>query len=168
VNVSENAKENELEVLSDMTSIAADLLAEFDYEAYSDWKITGGGTIELVVERFDDLIAGGSIDFTVVVPYDKNICAVPTNDFDAVINQPDMKLVYDGVYNTTGSEGSALSIPEIVGKKLLLLIREGVAQHKVSSAPASAEYTWNNTVITLGTPVNPEQSERFLYLYRNY
>ena len=165
VNVSQNAKENELDVQSDMASVAMDLLASFDYNGYTDWKVGTGSGVELLREAFDDLVAGASIDFTITVPWNKDVCAIPTDD---VLNTEDMKLVYDTVYITTGSEGSTLSVPVLVGNKLLLVIRENSPLHKVSSAPASAEYTWNDVVITLGTPVNPETTERFLFLYRSY
>lgn len=168
VNVSENAKENELDVQSDMASIAMDLLAEFDYNGYTDWKVATSGNAELLREALDDMVAGASIDFSISIPWDKNICAVPTNDFDVVINQPDMKFVYDTTYISNGTEGSVLSVPILVGKKILLMIRENSPYHKVSSAPASSEYVWDNTIVTLGTPVNPEMPERFLFLYRNY
>jgi hypothetical protein len=168
VNVSANAKENELEVQSDMVSVALDLLAEFDHSSYSDWKITLTNPLTLVRENFDDLVAGVVIDFSVLVPFDKDTCAVPTDLLSGIINEDDMKFVYDVIYTSTGAEGSTLAIPELVGKKVLFATREYATIYKVSSSPASSEYTWNNTVVGLGTPVNPDGGERFLFLYRNY
>lgn len=168
VNTSKLAKENELDVQSDMLSIGLDLLAEFNHSNYTDWKISLSNSIVLVREEYDDLVAGVVVDFSVITPYNLDTCAVPTDELPSVINTDDMKLVYDVVYNTTGSEGSTLSVPEVVGKKVLLVVRENSPLYKVSASPASSEYTWNNTSFGLGTPVNPESSERFLILYRNY
>jgi hypothetical protein len=168
VNVSANAKENELDVQSDMLSIGMDLLAEFDHSLFTDWKVSLTNPVTLVMESLDDLVAGVMIDFTVSAPWDKDTCAVPTDELPTVINTDDMKEVYDIAYISDGTEGTTLSIPEIVGKKVILVIRENAPLHKVSISPISSEYTWNGTSIVLGVGVNPDGGERFLILYRNY
>lgn len=168
VNVSADAKENELDVQSDMLEVIKDVLAEMDHSNYTDWSISASNPVTILREEFDDLVAGVVIDISIRTPYTKDTCAVPTDELPAVINTDDMKLIYDVAYISDGTEDSTLSVPEIVGKKVVLVIRENAPLHKVSSAPASSEYTWNNTVIGLGTPVNPDGGERFLILYRNY
>lgn len=168
VNVSANAKENELDVQSDMLEVAKDLIAEMDHSSYNDWAVSASNPVTILREEFDDLVAGVVIDVSIRTPYTKDTCAVPTDELPAIINTDDMKLVYDLAYVSDMTEDSTLAIPEIVGKKVILVIRENAPLHKVSSAPASSEYTWNNTVIGLGTPVNPEMPERFVILYRNY
>lgn len=168
VNVSENTKENELDVFSDMLEIAKDIIAEMDSNTYYDWIISGSNPVTLVFEAFEDMVGGATIDFSVRTMYEKDVCAVPSDELPGVQNNEDMKPVYDVVYTTSGSEGSTLSIPEMVGKKVLFATRENVPIYKVSNSPASSEFVWNNTVVQLGTPVNPETPERFLFLYRNY
>lgn len=78
VNVSGDAKQNELEVQSDMMSVAEDLLALFDYSSYTDWKISQNNPAILVSEELDDMVAGAVVDFTISVQYLKDVCAVPT------------------------------------------------------------------------------------------
>lgn len=75
--VAHDAKKNTLDVQSDMASVAADLLAEFDFSNYTDWRISSPSTFALVREEFDDIIAGVVVDFTVQVPYEKDVCQIP-------------------------------------------------------------------------------------------
>ena len=78
VNVSNNAKENESEVWSDMVSVSEDLLALIDYSTYTDWRVTQSNPAFLVSEEFSDMNGGVSVDFTISVQYVKDVCAVPT------------------------------------------------------------------------------------------
>lgn len=168
VNVSARAKENELDVQSDMLSVGLDLLAEFDHSSFTDWKITLSNPVTLVREELDDLVAGAVFDFSVLVPYDKDTCAVPTETLPGIINQDDMKLVYDMKYVATGAEGTTVVPTEAVGKKVLLVIRENNPLHKVSNLPDSAEFTWDDAQIELNPLSTIQAGERFLILYRNY
>jgi hypothetical protein len=166
VHVSDDTKSNELDVQSDMLAIGEDLVSEFNHSSYTDWKVGPGITVTLVREEFDDMVAGAVLDFTVITPYGQDACVVPTDSLPGIINSDDMKLVYDTAYTATGAEGSTLAIPEIVGKKVVLIIRENAPLHKVSNNPISSEYTWNNTIVSLGAPTT--LNERYLILYRNY
>lgn len=166
VHVSEKSKQNEQDVISDMLSIAGDLLAELNHSSYTDWKVSLSNTIDTFRENRGDMVAGVTLSFSVSVPYGLDTCAVPTELVD-IINQEDMKLVYDEKYIATGSEGVTLNMPAIVGKKVLFVTRESAPIYKVSSSPGASEYVWDETSITLGAPVGIV-GERFLILYRNY
>lgn len=79
VNVSENAKDNELEVQSDMLSVAEDLIAQFDDSNYADWKVSLNNSVTFVKEDLDDMVAGVVIDISISYPYLRDRCAVPSN-----------------------------------------------------------------------------------------
>lgn len=166
VHVSADTNTNEQDVQSDMVSIAMDLLAQMNNGNYDDWRISADNTVQLFAENDNDMQAGCVIDFTVRFPYTQNICQIPTDITEYTPTDNDMKYVYDIKYTATGSEGATLSIPEIVGKKVLFVTRESSPIYKVSSAPISSEYTWNDTIMGLGAVTNP--GDRFLILYRNY
>lgn len=166
VHVSEDSKQNEQDVQSDMVSIAMDLFAQMNYGAYDDWKISADNNLQLVVENDNDLVAGCVLDFSISIMYSQNICQVPTDILNYIPTENDMKFLYDIEYIATGSEGTTLSIPDIEGKKILLITRGSAVIYKVSSSPSSSEYTWNDTIIGLGAATNT--NERFLILYRNY
>lgn len=166
VHVSEATKDNEQDVHSDMVSIAMDLLAQMNNGQFDDWAISSDNSLQLVVENDGDMFAGVTVDFTVRIMFEQNICQVPTDIIDYTPTDESMKFLYDVSYTATGSEGTTLSIPDIVGKKILFITRGSAIIYKTSSAPTSSEYMWNDTVITLGAATNP--NERFLILYRNY
>ncbi len=166
VHVSEETNDNEQDVHSDMVSIAMDLLAQFNNGNYDDWKISADNSLQLLSEHENDLIAGCVFDFSVRIMYEQNICQIPTDITNYIPTDTEMKYLYDETYVATGAEGTTLSIPAIVGKKVLFVTRGNAIIFKTSSGPASSEYTWNDTVIGLGAAANP--NERFLILYRNY
>lgn len=165
VNVSEDTKMNELDVQSDMISIAMDLVAEMNAGMFTDWALSTDNALQLFVEGDNDLHAGCYVDFSLRIIFTQNICQIPTEIIDGSPTDTDMK-VYDEEYIATGAEGTTLSIAAILGKKILLITRESSPIYKVSAMPGSTEFVWDNTIITLGLPTIANQ--RFLILYRNY
>lgn len=167
VHVSEDTKTNEEDVISDTASIIMDLLAQMNNGNYSDWKISPDNNLQFFVESENDLHAGCSVDISIRIMYEQNICQVPTDITEYIPTDNEMKLVYDTEYIATGNEGSLLIIAEVAAKKILLIIRENAPLHKVSNSPDSAEYSIaDGGPIQLGAVTTPGQ--RFLILYRNY
>lgn len=168
--VSEDTDLNVLDIQSDMLEIAKDFIAEINssqwQEVKYDWKASSENPIVFAQEVENDIVAGAIMDFSIIVPYVRDTCQVPTDNIGITPNEEDMKLVYDAKYTATGSEGSTLSIPVIVGKKILLVTREYSPLYRVSTNPVSTEFTWDNTNIGLGLPT--QANERFLILYREY
>ncbi len=178
VNVSSDTANNEWDVVSDCTGVGLDILAQMNNSFYDDWNVSASNNIQYYFDEKKDRVAGITIDFTVSTIYEQNICAVPTELVLIDTNDEEMKPVYDLEYIGLGTEGvtldtSVASSPLHVlnGQKILQIIREGAPLHKVSNNPDPAEFTWNNTLITLGTAVNQPingKGERFLILYRKY
>lgn len=173
VHVSEDSKQNEQDVQSDMVSIAIDLIAQMNNPNYDDWHISTDNNLQLVREEENDLYAGCIVDFSVSIMFTQDRCQVPSDLVIDITNDTSMKSLFDKIYIATGNEGNTLTtdgatpnIPEINGKKILLITREQSPIYKVSNSPDSTEYTWDDTNVILGTVTNP--GERFLILYRNY
>jgi hypothetical protein len=79
VNVSNNAKSNELEVQSDLTSIAEDIMALITYPDYLDtWTPSNEAQLEYFNEKFEDLVTAARITLTISTRFDANRCQVPT------------------------------------------------------------------------------------------
>lgn len=73
---------NETEVLSDMTLVAQDYIAQLRYpKDYTGVTWTCGETIPLTyyVESDPDLLAGVKCDVTLSLPFINNRCQIPTN-----------------------------------------------------------------------------------------
>lgn len=171
VNVSEATKQNEQDVQSDMFSVAEDVVAQMNAGDYNDWALSTDNNVQLVVEENGDMYAGVIVDFSIRIQFKQNRCQIPS-DLLISVTDNDTKM-YDVEYFATGTEnltldstaaGSSLNV--ITGKKVLLVTRESAPLYKVSSNPDSAEFTWNDTLLGLGTKTNV--GERFLILYRNY
>lgn len=172
INTSSDALLNEQDVQSDMLSIGMDFLAQMDFSAYTDWRINAASPVVFVTDSENDRVAGITVDVNIVTPWDKNICAVPAGSFDFPIFDQYTKPVYDLVYTATGNEGSTLFIQDLIGKSILMLVRETFTQYEVQAFDdnKTTEFLWACSDsplvnINLGTPANP--GERFLILYRN-
>lgn len=165
VNVSENAVENEQDVISDMASIAVDMIAQFSNSLYTDWRVGTESPIEFWYNNENDSLGGIMLDVTISVPFTKDKCQIPTIGMPVMIDQ-ESKEIYDMEYIATGNEGTTLTISAFAGKKIILLVRESLTQYQVSNNPNSTEFIWDGTNITLGLATNAD--ERFLILYRNY
>jgi hypothetical protein len=168
VHVSEDTKDNEQDVHSDVISIAMDLITQMNMGDYQDWALSDDNNLTLVVEEQGDMFAGCIIDFSLRIMFKQDRCQIPSDL--TIVTDDDMKNVYDVEYIANGTEGNTIDtsvkIPEITGKKILLITRESAPIYKVSSNPDPAEFVWNNTILTLGTVTAP--NERFLILYRTY
>jgi hypothetical protein len=78
VNVAASAKENETDVLSDMVSVAMDILSQINHGNYSDWRISTNNNLELITEDTEDSVAGCYVDTSIDIIFKQNVCAVPT------------------------------------------------------------------------------------------
>lgn len=79
VNVAANARTNELEVFSDLTSIAEDFKAMLVYSGYEqDWSITDTSALNYYKEKFEDIVGAVKMSVTISVRFDSNRCVVPT------------------------------------------------------------------------------------------
>jgi hypothetical protein len=79
VNASEDTKENELDVQSDMVSVAMDIVAQINSSNFSDWRFSSENNLQLLAEEGDDLYAGCYIDCSIRIMFTQNICQVPSN-----------------------------------------------------------------------------------------
>lgn len=166
VHVSDDTKANQLDVQSDMFSVAEDIISEIDYPAYTDWKISTTNTLTFVEEELDDMVAGVVLELSIITPFIKDVCAVPTEPIEIIpIENIDVK-VYDTVYKANGTEGKIIEVPEIAGKKVLLVTRENSTMYKVSNLPGTTEYFVTANGLQFGKNMLP--NERVLILYRNY
>lgn len=79
VDVSENTKQNEQDVQSDMFSVAEDIIAEMSSGNYTDWIVSAENNVQFVVEESDDQYAGVIVDISIRKMFKQNRCEIPTN-----------------------------------------------------------------------------------------
>lgn len=77
-----NEETNETEVLSDMTQVAGDIVAQLrfptDYQSVT-WTLNQNLPITFYTESDPDYLAGVKLDVTLTVPFINNRCEVPSN-----------------------------------------------------------------------------------------
>jgi hypothetical protein len=76
-NVSEDSRGNETEVLSDLSSIAEDMLAMMGSHSFEDWEVTGG-EVGYFTEHLEDWTAAVKLSVTVSVDFLADRCRVPS------------------------------------------------------------------------------------------
>ncbi len=171
VNVAKETKLNEQDVDSDMVSVAMDIIAQINYPGWDDWALSVDNALQLVISEGDvDQYGGCTVDFTIRIIFKQNVCAAPSDfmygiDGSTAVTGNADKSVFDLVYIGLGSEGNALTIPALAGKKVLLITYESSPIYKVPNNPAESEYTFNGTTISLGIPITT--GARILILYKN-
>ncbi len=73
---------NETDVLSDMTQVAGDIVAQLRYPtdyANVTWQLNQNLPITFYTESDPDYLAGVKLDVTLTVPFINNRCEVPSN-----------------------------------------------------------------------------------------
>lgn len=122
VNVASDTEGNQLDVQSDMFSVAKDIFAQINDSRYSDWKIDGISPGRIVYMDENDVVSGVEFDVAIATIYEQDICAVP---------------VIPGI-NTTIDFGWFESDPYSD-------IEEAEFLYNIEVQPLSADYTLNFT-----------------------
>lgn len=79
VDLSMDSKANELEVKSDLLSIAEDIMAAFDYPVYKfDWDFSDEASIEFLDEKFEDMLSAVLMTLDIKKRFNSNRCQIPT------------------------------------------------------------------------------------------
>ncbi len=74
-----DSKANELEVKSDLLSIAEDMMAAFDYPVYRlDWDFAEEASIEFLDEDLEDMLSAVLMTLDIKKRFDSNRCQIPT------------------------------------------------------------------------------------------
>jgi hypothetical protein len=78
VNASEDTKENEPDVQSDMVSAAMDIIAQMNFGIFSDWRLSSENNLQLISEDGNDLRAGCYVDCSLRFKFTQNVCEAPS------------------------------------------------------------------------------------------
>lgn len=79
VDLSISSKANELEVKSDLLSIAEDLMASFAYPTYMvDWDFSDECSIEFLDEDLEDMLSAVMMTFDIKTRFGSDRCQIPS------------------------------------------------------------------------------------------
>lgn len=88
VHQAREAKENELDVQSDMYSVCLDLITQLSSWYFDEWRISQDIPIDLLYETEASMCAGAQFTFSVNIPLARDLCAIPsTADLVSIAEQ---------------------------------------------------------------------------------
>lgn len=145
VTVSTDTEGNETEVLSDMSSVAADFLAmvmSFDYQY--DWTITPSNNFTSVTEVLGDMAAGVFVDIGISTDFLADRCQVPSED---VTFEEDFDMARTRLFSYTGTglEGSSFTPTDdntgvsLANRTVLAGYRAGFYKRILTTVPVDTE-----------------------------
>ena len=136
---STNSEQNETDVLSDMASVLADMMAMLNYSDYQDdWIISPTANVVPVEEFLNDSDAGCYSDIQIGVDFLADRCQVPADDvtFETDIDMARTKIIN---YTASGLTDSPFTVSDIAGKIVLAAWRAGFYKRTVAVAPTDDE-----------------------------
>jgi hypothetical protein len=170
VNISKDTKKNQLDVESDSLQTLQDLFTQFSRPEYEGWRISESNSFNIIYEGDNDLHGGASLDLSISTRYSRDACGLHSNNvyqsiFNFANNGQLMKtgLTFDLTYVANGNEGSSITLPLLIGKGILLVVRENSVLFENSGVLSSNEFSFFNGTITFGVPLNI--NEKILILY---
>jgi hypothetical protein len=168
------ANGNQLDVMSDLTSIAEDFLAMINYTGYQDiWTINTTYDLEYFREKFEDMTIAVRTSVIIGVDNVQDRCAVPADDvifepgspFETITFNQDSVLKY--VYVGTASETTTKIIPELINKTLLLVfVGQNLSTPSSLPVPSMQEYYFNAATGSLTLPLELQEQQKLQILYR--
>lgn len=79
VNVASDTEDNQLDVQSDMFSVAEDIFAKINNSTYTDWRIDGISPGQILFDTENDVVSGVVFDVAISTIYTQDICAIPSS-----------------------------------------------------------------------------------------
>ena len=152
VNRANDADANENDVLSDMHSVAGDLIAMIRDPAYFDtWFTDGEASVSMITDTTADYCAGVGFDLVINTFYLGDRCAVPADALPA----DTVEIINTGrdwtwVQFQMQSYSNTFTLAALIGKTILGIWREDMPQTMVDSSPSVfREYTFDDTTGTM-------------------
>lgn len=160
--VATNSQANEIEVQSDLTSIAEDLIAMIGYSEYRDWDVTFDSRMQFYTEKFEDIVIGLELDLTIGVRFDANRCQVPS---DSLTFETSKDMIMNYIYMGLGTEGASVTIGTLVSRNILMLFKGDKLLTPTTNTPGVNEYryTYSSGRFEFGNDIEAGQVIQILH-----
>ena len=140
VNVAEGTNENRTDVLSDMDSVALDLLSMMMSAVYQDdWIISATSNEVSKYEQLGDMVGGSVREVGISVEFAADSCQVPQ---DSVTFNEDFDMARTRIltYTGTGAEGDSFAVTDLINKIVLAAYRAGLYKRIVTTLPTDTDH----------------------------
>ena len=145
VNVAEGTNENRTDVLSDMDSVALDLLSMMMSAVYQDdWIISATSNEVSKYEQLGDMVGGSVREVGISVEFAADSCQVPQDSvtFNDDFDMARTRLI---VYTGTGAEGNSFSPTDdstgvtLAGRIVIGGFRAGMFKRVITTLPVNTD-----------------------------
>lgn len=152
-----NSLENEIDIKSELSSIAQDFHAMLGYHEYQyDWVI-GAANFSIANYQLLDLCVGASIDLGIGTWYDGNRCQVPA---DGVTFETDnsMKIITNFTHDVT-AEATEVTLTAMINREILMFWLGDKLLKATTSVPGPNEYRYTAATgrFEFGTTIQVDQ-----------
>jgi hypothetical protein len=151
VNRANETNLNEQDVISDMHSIAEDMVALVRDPAYSDtWFTDGDAGLTVISDYTQDYVAGVAFDLGISTYFLGDRCAVPASELPA----DTVEIISTGrdyilIQFENETDSNTFTLATLIGKTILTLIREVTPQVQVTGVPVPvADWVEGDTMMT--------------------
>lgn len=166
--VSVDAKQNEIEVLSDLSSIAADYKAMISFSDYlEDWEIDDVAGLRFLKEESEDIVLAVLMSISVSTAFDNNRCDVPADGVSFETPQNN-SIVNNYTYKGNGTEGTTLIVTALQNRIPLFVLKGNNPLMRVYVDPADVtpeQFTFDpaTTEFKFGNDIEDQQVIQILY-----
>lgn len=139
VKVVQDTEGNETEVLSDMSSVAADYLSMLMAPAYQfSWDVAETSNVSPLTETLGDMTAGVTVEVGISVEFAADLCQVPADEvvFGDILTVSRTKIIK---YTGTASETATITVADLAGKTVLAVFRAGFYKRAITTTPTDSE-----------------------------
>lgn len=143
--LADKSVENELDLQSDLSSIAGDFIAMINFNDYlQDWNVPENYTLRVANFQLSDVCAGVYFDLPVSAFYIADRCQIPavgvTFEYDT-----DMKIVSNYIYTTIDEDVEEFTISTLKNKYIVLVLNGVQPLTPTTDAPTADEYRYTSS-----------------------
>ena len=173
LNVAKDSQLNELELQSDLASIAGDFIAMLNYNEYlHSWQVPDTYTLKIASYQLQDVCVGCYFDLPISAFYLTDRCQVPTDGVTFEADKRQQIIVNDVVVMTENNTNkinninyvaidnvSTLLLPELINREIIMLFMGDKLLTATASNPTPNQYIYTpaSGLFEFGTELQIDQ-----------
>lgn len=173
LNLANKSQSNELELQSDLSSIAGDFIAMLNYNEYlRDWQVPENYTLRISTYQLADVCVGVYFDLPIAAMYVADRCQVPTegisfepdkgnpiieNDIVVITNEGNTKI--NNITYIAINDVDSLLLPELINRDIVMFFLGDKLLTPTTSNPTPNQYRYtpSSGLFEFGTDLQVDQ-----------
>lgn len=148
------ANGNEIDLISDLSEMAKDMIAMINYNGFIDWFPQADIQMSVFTEQMQDYNVAVAFDITIGSLFLADRCQVPTdyNFSDEDNTYLDTMKVLKTDYRGLGTEGNTITLPVLKNRELLLVAKgQAILQERITEVTEDAPLQDDEYLYDIGT-----------------